>query len=227
MQTPLDEQRGQTDSVRTAGTGSRYSHVDATQLEQAAKVHRYGRVHRLEDGTRAYEAGVLLLAHHIDTLHHGIGTTVVTIEQAYGVCVDVFLVEPGHLQRIGCGQIGILCLLGHIHTVCTVYNTFQVGGVELSCQSRLETHLFADGVKYDTGLSCIQGLLHLVQCLSEAGVDTHAGNYYSSVVHYPILYKCFFNSLKRRLRLAVNAAMAFLSAKWKFHTPRNLTNHRW
>ena len=182
LQAVAYQQRSEADGVRAAGASARHGQVDAFELEDAREVHRHGRVHRLEDGARADQRGVFLLAHRVDAADHGVGAAVVAIEQAHFVAVKVILVDFGVAQGFGGGHVGILRLLGHVDTLVARKDAFQVRFFDICGQAGAETHLLAFGVQHDARLCRVQGIAHFVKVFAQTRVDAHSG-YYNSFFH--------------------------------------------
>ena len=126
LQTVLDQQGGETYSLRTRGTGGRSRQVDTLQVEQTGEVHRDGRVHRLEDGTTATGSRTLKLSELIQGNHRGLGHRVITIDDTYLVLVDIVQIQLRILQRIFRCHIGILRFLRHKLPEIAVHKRLQV-----------------------------------------------------------------------------------------------------
>ena len=79
-------------------TGTRNREIDTAKLEQTGQIHRYGRVHRLEDGSASAHSRILVLTHLVNALDNGISRGVIAEQKTDHIVVEIVLIELGILE---------------------------------------------------------------------------------------------------------------------------------
>ena len=183
LQAVLDQKRPQADRVRPAGAGAGNREVDALEAENHPQVHGDGRVHGLEDGAAAAEHGVFFLHDLGDGVVDGLRRTVIPVQQAHFVAVQIILVYSGGAQGVPCGTVGVLGRFRHIYPLGAGKFPFQLRFGHIARKAGAEPHGLALRVQDDSGCPLVEGIPHLVQRLAQAGPDTHPRNDDSSLYH--------------------------------------------
>ena len=142
--------------------------IDTTQVENRAEIHVDGRVHGLENQSRAKQLRIVLGKHCFMHFDGRFGRTVVAEKNAHFVVEQVVVGNTGLVKRFAGCHVGIRRFLGQTDAQTTVQQGFQIGLINNAGQRTAEAVFAAGIIHADAAASVTQTLVHFGGVLADA-----------------------------------------------------------